>query len=356
MKAQKDQITGKWFVQYRFTDYTGEKRKSTKRGFSTKREAEEWLRNFLLVKQADLNMKFADFVKIYYEDMGHRLRENSMRSKQYIINLKILPCFGNLQISEIKPANIRKWQNELLTHENNYSQTYLRTVNNQLTAIFNYAVRYYDLKSNPCSKAGSMGRNKADEMQFWTRQEFEKFIDSVMDKRISYIAFMVLYYSGCRIGELMALTAKDIDFDKKTISISKSYQRLAGRDVITEPKTIKSKRVISIPNFLVVDLQDYIGSLYGFKEEDRIFPVTKGYLTSEMKRGVKGSGVKKIRLHDIRHSHVALLVSLNFSLLEIGKRLGHSRIESTMVYAHLYPELQEKLADKLEEEYREGLR
>lgn len=302
MKAQKDQITGKYFVQYRFTDWQGNRHKSTKRGFNTKKEAEEWLRNFLLMKQADFNMKFADFLKIYYEDMGSRLREHTMRTKKYIIDLKILPCFGNLPINEIKPANIRKWQNDLINQ--GYSATYLKTVNNQLNAIFNYAVKYYDFKSNPCSKAGSMGKSKAESMDFWTRQDFSQFLDAVTDKRISFMAFEVLFWTGIRLGEMLSLTPKDIDFEKRTMSISKSLQRIDGQDVITPPKTPRSKRVISIPEFLVIDLQDYIGSFYGVDVNDRLFPVTKGYLASEMKRGVKISRVKKIRVHDLRHPYV----------------------------------------------------
>ena len=94
-----------------------------------------------------------------------------------------------------------------------YSPTYLKTINNQLSAIFNYAVRYYDLKSNPCAKAGSMGKSKAEEMDFWTGEEFRKFIDSVMNKRLSYMAFMTLYWTGMRLGELLALNPKDVDLE-----------------------------------------------------------------------------------------------------------------------------------------------
>lgn len=289
MKAQKDPITGKWLIQFRYNDWQGKRIKSTKRGFKTKREAEEWLRNFLLMKQSDFNMRLEDFLKLYYEDMEKRLREHTMRTKKYIIDLKIVPYFGNQQISEIKPADIRAWQNTLM--QQGYSQTYLKTINNQLNAIFNYAVKYYDLKSNPCSKAGSMGKSNAEEMQFWTKQEFMQFIDCVMDKRQSYIAFMTLYWTGVRIGELLALTPRDIDFEKRTVSISKSYQRIDKKDVITPPKTPKSKRVISIPEFLVIDLQDYIGSIYGIKDDDRLFSFSKHFMEHEMQRGMKISGM-----------------------------------------------------------------
>ena len=109
MRAEKDDKTGKWLIQYRYTDWQGKRRKSTKRGFLTKREAEEWLRNFLMGKNADFDMKFEEFLKIYYEDMGSRLREHTMRTKKYIIDLKIIPYFGEKRVNDIKAADIRKW-------------------------------------------------------------------------------------------------------------------------------------------------------------------------------------------------------------------------------------------------------
>lgn len=199
MKAEKDKKTGKWLIQYRYTDWQGKRRKSTKRGFATKREAEEWLRNFLITQKADFDMKFENFWKMYYADMETRLREHTMRTKKYIVELKILPYFGNKRVNDITAADIRQWQNELI--KIGYSPTYLKTINNQLSAIFNYAVRYYDLKSNPCAKAGSMGKSKAEEMDFWTGEEFRRFIDSVMNKRLSYMVFMTLYWTGMRLGD-----------------------------------------------------------------------------------------------------------------------------------------------------------
>lgn len=199
MKAEKDKKTGKWLIQYRYTDWQGKRRKSTKRGFATKREAEEWLRNFLITQKADFDMKFEDFWKMYCVDMETRLREHTMRTKKYIVELKILLYFGNKRVNDITAADIRQWQNELI--KMGYSPTYLKTINNQLSAIFNYAVRYYDLKSNPCAKAGSMGKSKAEEMDFWTGEEFRRFIDSVMNKRLSYMAFMTLYWTGMRLGD-----------------------------------------------------------------------------------------------------------------------------------------------------------
>lgn len=350
MGAEKDPKTGKWLIQYRYTDWQGRRRKSTKRGFLTKREAEEWLRSFLAVSQCNINMKFSDFLKLYYRDMEKRLREYTMRTKKYIMEMKILPYFGEKRVSEITPADVRQWQNILI--QEGYAETYLRTIHNQLAAVFNYGVKYYDLKSNPCTKAGCMGKANAEKMDFWTKQEFMGFIRATDYEPHSYMIFMLLYWTGMRIGEAFALTPNDIDIDSKVISISKSYQRIAKRDVITQPKTPKSKRKIKISGFLTKELKRYMESQGIHNKEERLFTITRYQLLCDMKKGIQASGVKNIRLHDFRHSHASLLVELGFSPLEIAERLGHEKIETTLnTYSHLYPGKQEKIAKRLEQEY-----
>lgn len=354
MKAEKDKKTGKWMIQYRYTDWQGNRKKSTKRGFATKREAEEWLRQFLLSQSCDFNMKFESFIDLYFRDCESRLKATTIRNKRYIINLKVLPYFGKKRMNDITPANIREWQNELI--DMGYSQTYLRTINNQVTAIFNHAVILYGLSSNPCHKAGSMGKKKAKEMLFYTKDEFQLFINKVMDKRLSYISFMIFFWTGIRLGELLALTIEDVDFKNKTLIINKSYQRLDKEDVVTIPKTEKSNRVIHMPDFLVDDLKDYIDHVYLNEPTTRLLPVTKYYLEREMKRGAQEAGVKKIRIHDLRHSHAALLIEMGMPILAISERLGHEKVETTLdTYGHLYPNKQRQLADQLNEKYQEEL-
>lgn len=155
-----------------------------------------------------------------------------------------------------------------------------------MAALFNYAVRYYDLNDNPCRKAGSIGKSKADDMEFWTKQEFKQFLPSMDKKPEARMAFMLLYWTGMRIGELLALTYEDIDLEKRIISISKSYQRLDGKDVITPPKTSKSNRKITIPPFLTEELKKYCSHLYGIMSNERMFRFTKSYMEHEIVRGI----------------------------------------------------------------------
>ena len=150
----------------------------------------------------------------------------------------------------------------------------------------------------------------------------------------------MLFWCGIREGELLALTAADFNFDKETVTINKSYQRLHGEDVITSPKTKKSNRTIKMPKFLCKEMQEYISMLYGLKKKDRIFTVTKSYLHHEMDRGAKAAGVKRIRIHDLRHSHISLLIDMGFSAVAIADCVGHESIEITYRYVHLFPSMQ----------------
>ena len=351
MPAYKDKAKGTWYVICWFKDWQGERKQKCKRGFLTKREAQEWERTFLQQASADMDMTFAAFTELYEKDIKPRLKENTWLTKEHIIKTKILPYFGQKAISEITTRDVIAWQNELLAYRDEkkqpYSQTYLKTVHNQLSAIFNHAVRYYDLRSNPASKAGSIGEKDGGKISFWTQEEYKRFAEEMMDKPVSFYAFEMLYWCGIRVGELLALTPADFDFASGTVTISKSYQRLHGQDVITSPKTKKSNRTIKMPDFLCAEMQDYMKMLYKPGGKDRIFPITKSYLYHEMERGTKAAGVKRIRIHDLRHSHISLLIDMGFSAVAIADRVGHESIEITYRYAHLFPSKQTEMADKL---------
>ena len=351
MAVYKEKHSNTWRVIYRYTDWTGERKQTQKRGFKTKREAQAWEHEQLNKASADLDMTFESFVFRYAEDTKTRLKENTWASKEHIIRTKLLPYFGKLKMNSITAHQIITWQNELMKHANKsgekYSPVYLRSIHSQLSAIFNHAVKYYGLRENPCKKAGCMGKKKNREMQFWTKEEYLKFAEVMMDKPLSFYAFEMLYWCGIREGELLALTPADFDFEKRTVSITKSYQRLNGQDLITTPKTEKSNRVIQMPQFLVDEIQDYLKQLYNIQSNNRMFTVTKSYLHHEMDRGAKEANIKRIRIHDLRHSHVSLLIDMGFSATAIADRVGHESIDITYNYAHLFPSRQLEMADKL---------
>lgn len=340
-----------WYSNFYYTDWTGEKKHICKRGFKTQREAKEYERTFIDHQSAASDILFTNLVENYLEDMGHRLKPTTMENKRHIIESKLLPYFSRLKTCDIDTIRIRKWQNELISFRDScrkpYSQTYLKTVNNQMSAIMNYAVKHYGLTSNPCRAAGSIGKSPAEEMNFWTQEQYELFSKSIQKSAIR-LAFDILFYSGIREGELLALTPSDILPDKR-ISINKNYAKIRGQELFLIPKTSKSKRVVAIPDFLYDDIQEYLSKLYGIQPNDRIFYFTKHALEKEIKRIAQKVSLPEIRVHDIRHSHASMLIDMGFDILEISKRLGHESVKTTLdTYSHLYPEKDTKLAGALD--------
>lgn len=354
MPVYKDKVRGTYYVSC-YSKVTHKKK--TKRGFKTKKAAVAWEKEFILSDGNDLSMTFASFVNVYRQDMFYRIREHTWQTKNAIIDTAILPFFGEMPINSIMSSDVLRWQNKMLGYRNDkgkpYSQTYLKSINSQLSAIFNHAVNHYGLKCNPVVKAGTMGKKYAKEMLFWTKEEYLRFIEEMMDKPISFYAFEMLYWCGLRMGELLALTPGDFDFEHNMVRINKSYQRICRKDVITEPKTEKSIRKITMPEFLAEEMKECISSLYGIEDNDRIFQITKSYLHHEMDRGSKAAGVKRIRIHDLRHSHVSMLINRGFSVVDIAARVGHESIDITYKYAHMFPSTQTEIANMLDKERNE---
>ena len=350
MPVYKDEQRGTWYFKCNYRDWQGETRTKLKRGFATKREAQQGEREFLDKQSGNMNMKLAAFVEVYFNDKGTRLKERSIMTKRTLIETKIIPYFGEKFMNEITAVDIIKWQNLLMKQE--YSPTYLRMIQNQLTALFNHAERFYDLRDNPCKKVDKMGRSNAKELNFWTKDEYEVFIKGFGAEDEMYrIIFQMLFWLGCRIGEVLALTASDIDLENGTISVSKTFFRRNKTDYITSPKTESSKRKITIPKFLKGEIKEYLDRQYELAPEDRIFPITDRAVQKKMKQKTEEAKLKSIRVHDLRHSHIALLIEKGLQPLVIAQRVGHDSVNTTMnIYGHLYPNKQKEVADLLNAE------
>lgn len=347
MAVYKNEQRGTYYCSFYYVDWTGKRKRKKKEGFKRQKDAKDYEREFLNKQSNNTDINFGNLTDIYLEDIKNKIRITTYNQKEFIINSKIVPYFKDLKINDITPNHIRKWQNEII--KNNYSDTYLKTINVQLSAIFNFAVKYYNLSSNPALKAGSMGKKNADTINFWTVDEFKTFMQYIK-KPIYKLIFNILFWTGMRIGELMALTYRDIDLENKIINIDKSYAKLDGEDIIDDPKTPKSTRTITIPDFLCQEIEDYKSKMYEIKENQRIFTMSKQSVNQMLNRICKKAGVKKIRIHDLRHSHASLLIELNFTPLLVSKRLGHENIETTLnTYSHLYPNKDSEVAKKLDE-------
>ncbi|MBP3872643.1 MAG: site-specific integrase, partial [Lachnospiraceae bacterium] len=341
----------KWFASFHYVDWKGVNKRKKKTGFATRKEAQEYERRFLEAEKDDPDIMFSALVENYYLDIESRMKPTTLVNKHAIIDSLLLPQFKDMKISAITPAVIRKWQNLLLDYTDSdgkeYSKTYLKAIHTQMSTIMHYAVRYYGLKQNPCTLAGVIGESNADEMKIWTREEFERFI--TFEKSESYrVAFEILFYTGMREGELLALTKTDIPEDRKEIDINKTFATVNGEDLFLEPKTPWSKRVVQIHSRLHDEIMTLLSHMYLY-EGERIFYFKKAVLLNEFKRVARAAGLEPIRIHDLRHSHASMLIDMGVPITEISKRLGHKNPSVTLrVYSHMYGSKERNIAQKID--------
>ena len=262
MSVSKDERRGTWTVQCWYRDWKGERHKKTKRGFATKTEARRWEQAFLARCAGTPSMTLAEFFKLYEDDVRPRLKQSTWDTKEHMVRTKILPYLGERPLNEIISADVIRWQNELMAMRGPtgepYRPTYLHTVSNQLSALLNHAALHYNLPSNPARKVPKMGSKDAGEMSVWTKAQYLRFSRAIMDKPESWMAFELLYWTGIREGELLALTPEDFELERGMLSITKTYHRRKGEDVVTPPKTPKANRRIVMPSFLVDEVRDYL--------------------------------------------------------------------------------------------------
>lgn len=345
MPTYKDQKTNTWYCKFYYTNWQGQKKQKLKRGFKLQREAKEWERKFLEQFAQNPDITFESLYEKYKAYITPRIRESTIQSRFNMLDRHVLPYFKDKIISEITPADIAAWQNEILAK--NLSNTYSRNINQYLKIIFQYAVDYVGLPKNPCRDL--IGSSKAKKINFWTPEEYKFFSAACSDNIKYFTIFEMLYYTGMRVGELLALTLNDIDFKNNTISINKTYYKIPGKEMINPPKTESSERIIDIPEFLTDEIKDYVSHLYKPDPETRLFQHSSEYVRHVLKRRAEKAGVKVIRVHDLRHSHASTLINLGANPVLVAERLGHESPSITMkTYAHLFPSSQADIVNKIE--------
>ncbi len=346
MPVYQDEKTKTWYVKLYYTDYTGQRKQKMKRGFALSRDAKAWERDFLERLQGTPEMTFGSLCDLYFEDLKTHTKESTSRTKTLQIKKWILPFWKDKRVNEATAADVRAWQGTI--KNSGLAESTMSIINGDLSSIFNFAMRYYNLPSNPCRNVKSIGKLSRS-LNFWTLEEFKTFIPSVTDP-ILHAAFMVLFWGGIREGELLALTVKDFDQENSTITIRGTYNRHNKVDKITPPKTEHSKRVVTLPESVSSEIASVIAMLYEPDPGDRIFQTVTGRkLRYSLDTGAADTGLKRIRVHDLRHSHVSMLIDMGFQPLLIAERIGDSVEMINRVYGHLYPDRHKDVAKRLEE-------
>ena len=346
MPVYQDEKTKRYYFSCYYVNWQGERKRKVKRGFALAREAKEAEREFLSQYNARADMTFQRLAEIYLEDCKARLKEITLQNKTRDINNVILPFFAKHKITDITPAIVRQWQNGIIEK---YAPTTQHQYQGQLSAIFNFAMKFYGLQQNPAKIAGTIGSLKSERARYWTVATFNKVMEQVTDQQ-ARTAFIVLFYSGLRIGELLALTMADYDRAAAMLDINKTASRIKGVGyIITPPKTKKAIRKVVIPRRAAAVLDEYINTLYEPQPKQRIFFRNGLYFLRQLQQAAETANAPKIRLHDLRHSHASLLINNNVSIKAVSERLGHEDVTTTLnIYSHLYAQQDNNIAEMLD--------
>ena len=344
MPAEKEKLkgeyTGRWNARFTITLINNKKKRIFKRGFKSKKEALEYERETILNNSKAVTIPFKNAVNQFLEFKKPRIKESSY---EVIANrLRSITYFDNLLISEITPIQVSNFQNELIK---TYKPRTIKNINAYIKMVLTWCMRYKGLVNNPFNMVDRLNLETNKRMDIITPNEFYQIIEQVNNDDMK-LMLKLLFWTGLRIGEARALKSDDIDFENKTISVTKTYTHLKGKDVITTPKTKGSIRTIKIDDILAKDIKEYLDKALYIIDDDFIFRHQKTSYTAKFKKVVLKVLKKDLRIHDLRHSHASFLINNGVDVLLISKRLGHTNTTMTLnTYSHLYPDKEGEAID-----------
>ncbi|MGN0711372.1 MAG: tyrosine-type recombinase/integrase [Anaerovoracaceae bacterium] len=336
MPAYKDD-KGKWYCKFYYQDWTGERKQKKKSGFKTQREAKEWEREFLRAKNS-AQITVSDLCDSYMKHKTPELKPKSIETYTTTIEKNIKPYIGKIKADELSPLMVKEWHTQLNSSISIPNINYSHTI---LSAVYNYGVKLYGINRNPCTAAGKLKTQKK-EMRIITKEEFNSILPYLSD---TYkVMFSILFWAGLRLGECLALTADDIK--DKSITVNKNIVKVKGVQIAQDtPKTSNSRRTVEIHDKLYDMILDYIDRLYD--KEGRIFPMSDTAARYAFSKACDKAGLGHVRIHDLRHSHVSMLIHMGYYPKAIAERIGDTVNTMMNVYSHIYKDDRRKMADEI---------
>lgn len=335
----------------------GDRKRILRRGFKKQSEARKAEAEIIFnasIESPD-NPMFVDVVDEYISWYEKRRKASSLHRLKKECRLYIKPFFDNKFIQDIKRRDVMKFHDFLLEK---LSVTTAKNVHGYLSAIFNYAVKMEYTNINVAREVGNVDANETKKINYWTLEEFKGFLKVVENFKYQTL-FMCMFYSGARIGELLALTWNDVNFDHNTIDINKTTTH---QQVINTPKTKSSIRILKMPNH-TMNLLRQLKLQTNPKNDYFVFgefydPLSRSAVTDYYSRLFDSKGktktkVKRIRLHDFRHSHASYLINNGYDIQIVSKRLGHKKVSTTYdIYSHLYPNKEDEAIAMMEDDFK----
>ena len=349
MPVYQDKKTKKWYYRAYADDVYGNHKQFEKHGFKTKKEATTAESELCTSDEKECTISFMELWEDYDKYIKLKLKKQSYRKTVSKFNNHIIPYFKKYKVKSINVSIYTKWQQEI--EKKHFSHDYNSSLHSSMVTILNYAKKFHGLKVNIASNVGNFVKKTElpKKVDFWTYEEFKKFIQIVKEKHYQ-IFFETLYFTGLRQGECLALTWKDFKDNYLDIYKTISKEQENGQYIINTPKTKNSIRKIKVDSHLVGllnELKESYKKYEGFNDDWYIFGGIKPFAPTTIGRKKDKycalAGVKKIRIHDLRHSHASLLLSFGVPITVISQRLGHSDINMTLnTYSHLMPRDEDK--------------
>lgn len=370
MKGSKDGKQ-KYRVRINYQDASGNNRQIDRVAYGNS-EAKDLERCLLYEIKAEIpaaRLTLNDLYNEYIASKKNEVRESTLEKSKEILNKYVLKPLGADQLKKLNTQILNKWKlyiENIQTKKGAPLSLKMRqNIYSEFRALLNFGVKMSYISKNPLTAVGNFKSTLTPqkEMNYYTADEFKLFIAAAREDAENssdlaewdyYVFFCIAFYTGLRKGEIHALKWSDIDGEylKVTRSIT---QKLKGEDRETAPKNKSSIRTLQMPIPLINILTEHKARykrFKGFNDDFRICggirPLRDTSLQNKNKKYAKEAGVKTIRIHDFRHSHVSLLANEGINIQEIARRLGHSDVTMTWnTYSHLYPREEERAVNIL---------
>lgn len=353
---------------------TGKRKRKSKSGFKTKGECRTAASLILAELEKGtyfeiIDITFEDYMKRYFKSIEKQVKPKTYGLYEYINRVHLIPNFGKMKLSKIKPLHIQEFYNKSLEKLSNIT---VRHFHNVLNMAFNQAIRWQIINFNPCNSV-DRPKIKKKQLNIWTTEQVQLCLNRIKQLSI-YLPTLLAVSTGMREAEICGLTWNDIDMDNKIIYVKNQLQKENKKLVLTELKTYSSKRNISISDSII----SILNSINDKQEENRTYfgdnynennyvvcknngdPYAPDYISRNFARTLRDYKIAEqlnipiIRFHDLRHTHATILLRLGTNPKIVAERLGHSTISMTLdTYSHVLPSLQKEAATKLNDIFLE---
>lgn len=336
MPVYKDEERKTWYFKVRYKDIYGRSKQAMRRGFKRRSDAVQAEAEFL----ASVKNLFSDevtFDQVFEHNIKYKkLKEKTIRRRTNEYNLHIKPRFGHIKIKDLTTQQVADFKADL--EQNFTSLNSARTVYSNFKVLINHAIKFFGLKADPTIAVGAIQRVRPN-INFIRREEFEERVTQ-LDHLYYCELTRLLFYTGLRVGEALALTWMDIDLAQNQLHVNKTLDIITR--VPTTPKTAGSVGYVPFPKFIKEMLErikkESAEKIYGFNEKMYVFGGLAPYHYSHYHKKFK-QVFPELRIHDLRHSYAAYLINKGVDIYLVKELMRHDDIKQTAnTYGHLYTE------------------